>query len=397
MAKRNILFVDDDDNLLMAIRRQLRGKFDLLTSVGGKHALELLKEQEIAVCVADMRMPNMDGLQLLEKVQQVSPETVRIMLTGNADQATAIDAINKGRIFRFFSKPYDSDLLEQGLNDALRQYRLITAEKSLIEETLAGSVKVLTDVMAQMNPAIFGRAMKVKGWCDRIVPELQYPRSWELGVAALLCPIGMVSMPPDVLARLAQGKPLQPLERDLMLRTPEVGRKLISNIPRLEAIAEIVLLQFRNFDGSGFPEKGPTGEGIPLGARILRILNDLAEIGVTDLPTDIDFEQLERHKHRYDPALFTTIRNLLAIVDEEGDLPPEGREMAVLVDKLQVNDYLMTDLETTEDRVVLTHGTYISEVRLERIRAFQRLHKFREPVQILRGAKPASSHSVVNA
>ncbi|MDP2699898.1 response regulator [Thalassospira sp.] len=164
----------DDDNLLMAIRRQLRGKFDLLTSVGGKHALDLLKEQEIAVCVADMRMPNMDGLQLLEKVQQISPETVRIMLTGNADQATAIDAINKGRIFRFFSKPYDSDLLEQGLNDALRQYRLVTAEKSLIEEILAGSVKVLTDVMAQMNPAIFGRTMKIKRWCDRIAPELQY-------------------------------------------------------------------------------------------------------------------------------------------------------------------------------------------------------------------------------
>lgn len=388
MTEPYILFVDDDDNLLMALRRQMRGKFNILTAVGGKTALQKFEENEpIAVCIADMRMPNMDGLQLLQKVREVSPETVCMMLTGNADQATAVDAINRGRIFRFFPKPYDPALLEDAIRDGLRQYQLITTERNMIQETLAGSVKVLTDVMAQLSPLVFGRSMKMKAWCDQIADELDYPRPWELSVAALLCPIGMVSLPPDILARIAQGKPLQPLERDLLRHTPEVGRKLIGNIPRLETIGEIVYLQNKNFDGSGFPEKGPSGKDIPLGSRILRIVRDLAEIGDTSLPTDIDFDLLYRHKHRYDPELFAKIQKLLAIIDTDQDIPPEGREMVIKINQLRINDYLMTDLETTGDRVVLTHGNFISEVQLERIRVFQKAHDFREPVQIMRGLR----------
>lgn len=390
MSANRILFVDDDANLLMALRRQLRGKFDVLTAAGGKSGLNLIAETPgVAVCVADMRMPNMDGLEFLEKVQKISPDTVRIMLTGNADQATAVNAINKGKIFRFFSKPYETSDLEQALVDALRQYELVTAEKTLIQETLAGSVKLLTDVMAELSPTVFGRTMKMKGWCDQIAEDLNYPRPWELGIAALLAPIGMVSMPPDILSRMAEGKPLQPLERDLMKRTPEIGRKLISNIPRLDGVAIIVHMQNRNFDGSGFPPSGPQGEDIPLGARILRIVRDLAELGDNPLPTDIDFATLERHKHRYDPALFAKIRSLMAIVDEEGELPPEGREMVVRIDQLRVNDFLLTNLETTTDRVVLTHGSFVSEVQLERIRVFQRSHEFREPIEIKRGVRRA--------
>ncbi len=387
MVDQRILFVDDDENLLMALRRQLRGKFDLLTAAGGKSALEMFEENSIAVCVADMQMPNMNGLEFLEKVQKISPDTVRIMLTGNADQATAVNAINKGRIFRFFSKPYEMEDLENALNDAIRQHQLITAEKTLVQETLAGSVKVLTDIMAQLNPAVFGRAMKIKGWCDRVSKDLNYPRPWELGIAALLYPIGMIALPPDVLARMADEKPLQPLERDLLKRTPEVGSKLIGNIPRLEAVAEIVHMQNRNFDGSGFPENGPAGDGIPLGARILRIIRDLAEIGDGPLPTDIDFDTLKRHQHRYDLDLFMKIRDLIGVVDEDGDLPPEGREMVVRIAQLRVGDFLMTNLETTEDHVLLTHGNYISEVQLQRLRVFQKAHTFREPVEIKRGVR----------
>tara|TARA_R110000796_G_scaffold11478_2_gene38290 strand:- start:199283 stop:200461 length:1179 start_codon:yes stop_codon:yes gene_type:complete len=392
MAEYHILFVDDDSNLLMALRRQLRGKFEILTAAGGTSALKMFEEHDtIAVCVADMQMPNMNGLEFLEKIKKISPDTVRIMLTGNADQATAVDAINKGHIFRFFSKPYETADLERALSDGLRQHQLITAEKTLIQETLAGSVKLLIDVMAQLNPTVFGRSMKMKGWCDSIAKELEYPRPWELGIAALLCPIGIVALPPDILARLALGKPLQPLEKDLLRRTPEVGHKLISNIPRLEAVADMVLLQNRNFDGSGFPESGPSGENIPLGARILRIARDLADVGDGPEPTDIDFEVIGGKPHRYDPVLLSKIRTLLAVIDGEQEFPPEGLEMRVRIDNLREGDLLMTDLETMEDHVVLTHGNFISQVQLARIRVFQKAHDFREPVEVKRGVKRKST------
>ncbi|WP_417842390.1 HD domain-containing phosphohydrolase [Thalassospira sp.] len=411
METNKVLFVDDDENLLRGVRRTMRGKFDLSIAVGGAQALEILAgEGPFAVCIADMRMPGMTGVELLETVAKKYPETVGIMLTGNADQATAIDAINRGSIFRFFNKPCDDEILEAGIRAALRQHQLITAERNLIEQSLAGSIKVLTDVLAQLNPTIFGRAMRVKTWCDQIAGDIQYPQPWELGLAALLCPIGMVSLPPDLLSRMSGDKPLQPLERDIVKRTPEVAAKLVGNIPRLEHVAEIVSMQNRNYDGTGFPDKGPVGENIPLGARVLRILNHLAERARGDAPLPQDFDELLYHKDRYDLDLLARLRSLLAVVDDVYDetVYPDGQELAINIKELRVGDYLLTDLETMEDRVLLTHGNFISEVQLQRLRIFERLHKFREPIEVRRGGQslkrgravtssPASDKAAANA
>ncbi len=390
METEKVLFVDDDENLLRGVRRTMRGKFNLSVAVGGEQALKTLAEDgPFAVCIADMRMPGMTGVELLETISQKYPETVGMMLTGNADQGTAIEAINRGSIFRFFNKPCDDALLESGIRAALRQYQLITAERNLIEQSLAGSIKVLTDVLAQLNPTIFGRSMRVKRWCDQIASAIEYPQPWELGLAALLCPIGMVSLPPDLLSRMTGDKPLQPLERDIVKRTPEVAARLIANIPRLENVAKIVGMQNRNFDGTGFPDQGPAGMDIPLGARVLRILNMLAERTSSDTLVTQDFDELLYNKNRYDLELMSRLRSLLAAVDDVYDevVYPDGQELTITIKELRVGDYLLTDLETTENRILLTHGNFISEVQLQRLRIFERIHKFHEPIDVRRGGR----------
>lgn len=126
-----ILFVDDETNILQAIQRQLRKRFDLATAEGGDEALRILKEQgPFAVIISDMRMPNMNGVELLALVKELHPDTVRLMLTGNADQETAMEAVNSGQIFRFLTKPCPPATLITALALALSQYRLITAERS---------------------------------------------------------------------------------------------------------------------------------------------------------------------------------------------------------------------------------------------------------------------------
>ena len=90
-----------------------------------------------------MWMPGMDGIKLLARVKNLYPDTVRIMLTGNADQETAIEAVNCGQIFRFLTKPIPPEALTNSLDLAIREYRLITAEKELLSQTLKGSVNVL--------------------------------------------------------------------------------------------------------------------------------------------------------------------------------------------------------------------------------------------------------------
>lgn len=107
MSKK-VLLVDDEENVLLAYTRVLRRRFQLQVALGGADALLVLqRDGPFAVIVSDMRMPGMDGVELLSQVKQLAPDSTRIMLTGNADQATAMDAVNHGAIFRFLTKPCD--------------------------------------------------------------------------------------------------------------------------------------------------------------------------------------------------------------------------------------------------------------------------------------------------
>lgn len=133
-----ILLVDDEPNVVLGLRRQLGRRYDIHVAMGGAEALEVLEAQgPIAVVVSDMRMPQMDGLRLLSQVAERSPDTVRVMLTGNADQMTAVKAINEGGVFRFISKPATSEAVAAIIDAALHQYRLHRAARMLAEQAEA--------------------------------------------------------------------------------------------------------------------------------------------------------------------------------------------------------------------------------------------------------------------
>ena len=132
---KKVLFVDDDLNILSAYKRQLHKHFEVETVDSGESALKLISKQELfAVVVADMNMPGMNGVELLSKIRQETPETVRIMLTGQADISTAMDAVNEGHIYRFLTKPCPIETLAKSLTAGVEQFRLVTAEKELLEK-----------------------------------------------------------------------------------------------------------------------------------------------------------------------------------------------------------------------------------------------------------------------
>jgi FixJ family two-component response regulator len=123
-----------------------------------------------------MRMPEMDGIQLLVKIKTLAPDTTRIMLTGNADIDVAMHAVNEGNIFRFLSKPCEKEILTKTLAAALAQHRLLSTEKELLEETLHGSIRVLVEVLSVVDPASFGRCMRVHRYIEHITSKLAMPR-----------------------------------------------------------------------------------------------------------------------------------------------------------------------------------------------------------------------------
>jgi CheY-like chemotaxis protein len=267
MAER-ILLVDDDSNLLDGFRRSLGRDFQLETALGGQQALKLVTEGDpYAVVVSDMRMPGMDGLQFLSRVKALTPDTIRVMLTGNADIETAINAINEGSIFRFLNKPCSKELMGKTLTAALVQYRLVSAEKHLLELTLSGSIQVLTEVLSLVNPAAFSRAERARRYIHHIVTAMSLGNPWQYEVAAMLSQLGCVTLPSETIDAVYRGEKLTANEQAQYDAHPAVASELLSKIPRLEPIAWMI--QHQN---QAVPEVGSSEmTDMRLGAKILRL------------------------------------------------------------------------------------------------------------------------------
>lgn len=162
-----ILFVDDDANLLASFRRQLRKHFQIETALGGPQGLELVDQNgPYAVIVSDFRMPLMDGIEFLSRIREVAPDTVRIMLTGNADMQAAIQAVNEGNIFRFLTKPCAVDLLGESLNTGIEQYQRVSREHDYNEKSrhsMAQAMDVQQNLIPKADPEIDG--LDIAGKC----------------------------------------------------------------------------------------------------------------------------------------------------------------------------------------------------------------------------------------
>lgn len=265
-----ILFVDDDLNILDGFRRQFRKILAMQTAPGGLEGLEILaREGPFSVIVSDLRMPRMDGIQFLSRARETAPESVRMLLTGYADLETAIDAVNQGNIFRFLTKPCKSEVLLKAISDGVRQYDLVTAERELLEKTLRGSLKVLSEILQLVNPVAFGRASRITHYARRIGKIMPVDNLWQLETAASLSQIGCVILPEDALKKIYHGQELTEEESQLFSMHPFITSDLLANIPRMQIISEIIAFQEKNFDGSGVPVDSRRGEQIPIGARIL--------------------------------------------------------------------------------------------------------------------------------
>src|SRR5205823_5357234 len=152
--------------------------------------------EAVSVVVSDMRMPGMDGVEFLSRVRDAHPLVSRVMLTGNNDQATAGRAVNEGSIFRFINKPCSHEQLVATIDDAIRQHQLVAAEKQILEQTLAGSIQVLTEILALADARLFSRCTSVRDRCREVTGLIPPGELWQIESAAMLLPIGSIAIPP---------------------------------------------------------------------------------------------------------------------------------------------------------------------------------------------------------
>lgn len=389
-----ILCVDDDENVLTGLQRTLRKQFPIDVAVGGRAGLEKLQQDgPYAVVMADMQMPEMNGIEFLQRAEARWPDTVRLMLTGNADQKTAVDAVNHGHIYRFLTKPCPPEQLVLTLDAGLKHYRLLTAERELLEDTLNGAVKALTDVLAIIDPASFGLGEKLRDYVRTFVQHYKLAELWALELAATLSQIGRVAIPATVLMKVRSGLALQPEEKDMLTRVPRTGAELLANIPRLELVANIVLHQDKHFDGSGFPSDLVAGQDIPVGARILKVLSDLIELEGKGHSRIVGLAQMRSRSGWYDPDVLNSVAECFDVG------LPSGPESEADWEELHLKDVcagrvLVANVVTNDGALIVPAETVVTSILIERLRNFAQLKQLKQPLLML---KTASSRGRLTA
>ncbi len=371
-----ILVVDDEINILEGIRRHLKKRFPIETALGSKEGLAALaKNGPYAVILSDLRMPGMDGIQFLTCVKEKSPDTVRMMLAGNADLGDAIQAVNQGNVFRFFSKPCPVDVLERGIEQGIGQYRLVTAERELLQKTLKGSITVLTEILSLVNPEAFGRSSRIKRYVKELADRMGVPEPWQFEMAAMLSQVGWVILPEEALGKLYRGQPLTDEENQLFRQHPMIASNLLSNIPRMEEVAEVILYQEKHFDGSGDPVDHRQGKTIPLGARILKVALDFDVLEVNGTPSQQALKSLKDRQGWYDPAVLQAMEAFLG-----GESRRTVKELSLR--ELTSNMILAEDIYTMKGQLLISKGQEVNAALISRLMNFAKTTGIREPIHV---------------
>ena len=301
-----LLIVDDEPYILESLQDALRRHFDITTAVSGAEGIEHLRTDPaaFAAVISDMRMPGMSGAAFLNEARQLAPDTTRILLTGYADVETAISAVNTGELFRFLTKPCPVEELLATCHAAVEQHRLRTAEKQLLDQTLRGSVKALADVLALAAPAAFGRSASVRKHVVALSEAIGMEDSWEVEVAALLVHLGAVTLPAETAEKLYQGTTLNPGEQRMVKRIPDLTRRILEHIPRLEGVVAILDSYRDSFAARGL-EEPPR-----LGARVLRLAVDFDALEAHGADPAVVIASMRGRKHEYDPRLMDAFARL---------------------------------------------------------------------------------------
>lgn len=309
-----ILLVDDDAYLLEAMQRILEDQYQISTAGNAQDGLELIRTNgPFAVVISDMRMPSTNGVQFLRQVMELSPKTIRIMLTGYANIEIAINAVNEGQVFRFVTKPCATTVMQSVIQSALQQYDLVIAEKELLEKTLRGAIAMLCEILSATNPVAFSRTMRVQFYAAALAEKMNLEDLWQYDVAALLSQIGCVTVPTDTLEKVFAMEELSTNEATMFNHHPEIAQKLVSQIPRLERIAQMIALQNIPFKKSKSEPYLNVEPGILVGAQILRAVTDFDMLLLRGVTRENVVPVMREHRGLYNPAildLLTTIKTL---------------------------------------------------------------------------------------
>lgn len=411
-----LLFVDDETHILSSLKRLFHPcGYRIFTATGGAQGLEIMQRETVDLVISDMRMPEMNGAQFLEQVNERWPDTVRILLTGHAEIGATIDAINKGHIYRYISKPWeDNDLVlsikhalhvkqlereKRGLEELTRRQNeelkdlnanleeKVRARTEEVRQTMAfleaaheklkqgfiTSIRVFSNLIEMREGSLAGHSHRVADLSRKIARKIGLKEAdiQDVFLAALLHDIGKIGLPDYLLEKPYAG--LTREERHEADKYPAKGQAALMALEQLNGAARLIRSHHERFDGMGYPDK-LRGLEIPLGARIIALANDYdaAQIGTLLSKrlkqSDAVLFIQEGRGGRYDP---TVVDAFLSVMKETGKTERVVLETALHLEQLRPGMQLSRDLMSKHGDLLLSKDYLLDTSLIEQIRGFE--------------------------
>ena len=271
--RRKILLVDDEENNLAFMVRSLRGEpYEVTKCLNSLDALEIAKKENYDVILSDHKMPNMNGIEFLQKAGEVSPDSIKVLVTAYSDADILIDSINLAKVYRYIKKPYKPDELKITVASAIDYLKLKEDNKNLVtdlKDLFSGTIKAIVEALDAKDSFTLGRSRRVTFYSLKIAEKLGLSNYLigELELAGLLHDIGMIGVSDDILYKTEK---LTDEEYEEIKLHVNHGVRILEDINQLKEVVDIIKHHHEHYDGTGYPS-GLKGEEIPLLSRIIAI------------------------------------------------------------------------------------------------------------------------------
>ncbi len=347
-----VLFVDDQDEVLEDIKVQVSDVCDPYGATTSEEGLEIFeKEGPFTVVVSDQILPGVDGADFLAQVIRRDPHVSTMLLTGHANYADAMTAVNEGHVFRLLEKPYSPATLRDAIIAGKRQRDLMVAERVLLHETLVGAVNALTETLATVKPRFFGRAQRVKRLAGEIARYLEFPHPWQVETAAVFSQMASITLPEEEAENVFLRKRLRSQIIALVDKFPQVIDHLLGHIPRLEEVREILDCLF----GNPLPYQKPGKEEVYQAFEILDAALEYDYLEVEGHDSEVIIGTLKAGSKKFNAEVIEAITQL----QQKSKTRYVVNELPL--DDLRVGMRLAEDLSLDTAMLVAPKGTDITK------------------------------------
>lgn len=415
-----LLFVDDDPMVLAALRRAMRKEpYRIHIAESGKQALEIIDTHDITIVVSDMRMPNMNGAELLAEVRRVKPEIISLLLTGQADLTDTINAINSGGIFRFLSKPWDDLQLKaairagvdiiatkrerdkllgltrrqnlvlakinKGLSEKVNQnsaeleqsLSMVDASYNAMRDSIHGFVRLFSQLAESRDGMVAGIADNAALLGSILANRAALTEEGKIAVVhgILLHEIGKIMMPERVINKPESA--LSKIELELYRQYPANGYNMLMSIDYLREAAEVILQHRENWIGNGFPNRTPADQ-TSQEAKIAAVAIDYFAFQAgtrtgTPLGEGEALAAITKQADKlYDPSICELLPEALEeLADRAAELEKGRKRISALVE----GDIVRRNLISKDGFMLVTAGTQLSEGMIDRLKDISEEHE----------------------